>query len=986
MKKSVFILSALACAIGAAHAQSEMPVIQEETVGAENELRMPRSPDGLEEILVTGYSTMAAQDVTGAATRVDLEDIENMPGGNLMQSLQGRLPGVHITTTGNPSSGATVRIRGQGIGGLGFNEPLYVIDGVASNAGMHEINPHDIESVQVFRDASTASIYGARAANGVIVITTKQGSDDGSRFRLSANQSYDSFSYDLNPLNTEQRGRAFFQASMNDRSNPDNASPLYNYHWNNDFDNPELYAIHLPEYIDGAETMRPADTQWFDLITQTAKVTDVNASVSSGGQDSNVYASLGYYDSEGVIDGSRFERLSFRVNSDISFGDDRVRVGENLSVTNQRANLVNDLAQEALGLSIEQQSIVPVRTEDGLGWGGPTGGITDRDNPVRLIEMNRDNSHSYNRVVGNIYVEIDPIDNLTLRSSYGINYGQFYFRNFQRAFTAGSLSRDDQLTTDHNWNRTLVWSNTAEYDLSLGDSSLFTFLVGTETVDFTSEGFGGSAQGFASDSRSFAYLGQGTSGRNVFGGGDEWSLQSYFGKIDYDFDGRYLASATVRRDGSSRFGENNRWGTFPALSAGWRISEEQFFNVSFIDDIMFRASWGETGNQEINTRATVTVFEPRYATETLFTVEQDEGTAYDLNGDGQGNLPSGFARVSTGNPDLKWETSTQTNIGVDFHLFDSRLYGTLDWFTKETRDILTTTQPLAVEGEGAQMIVNGGTIDNSGWELVLGYASEFEIPSLGVFNYDISGNVSTAKNKVVDLPAEVVNSFPGDGRGNTILDRSINSVYGYVADGIFQNDDEVNAHAHQSGAAAGRIRYRDINGDGTIDEGDQMFFGTTEPDYIYGLNISVNYDRWDFGMFWQGVSGGMIRNGWKGFTDFTSLNAGSNYGDRTLSAWTPDNPNSDIPALTLADNNNEGRESTYFWEDASYLKLRHLSLSYTPSSSFWGNLGAQNGRFYIQGSNLLTITPSGTLSQDPEAPGGVYPIPRRITLGFDVTF
>jgi len=964
MKKSIFLMSAMSCAIGVANAQDQ----------------------NLEEIVVTGYSTVDVQDITGAASRVNLDDVEDMPGGNLMQSLQGRLPGINITTSGNPGSGATVRIRGQGVGGLGFNEPLYVIDGVASNAGMHEINPYDIESVQVLRDASTASIYGARAANGVVVVTTKKGSGDDTRFNFSASQSYDTFSYDLNPLSTEQRARAFFQASINDRSNPDNASPLYSYDWNNDFDNPELHAIHLPEYIDGSETMPPADTQWFDLITQTAKVTDVNASVSGGGRDSNIYASMGYYDSEGVVDGSRFERLSFRVNSDVGFLDDRVRVGENLSITNQRANLVNDLAEEALGLSIEQQSIVPVRTEDGLGWGGPTGGITDRDNPVRLIEMNRDNSHTYNRVVGNVYAEVDPIDNLTLRSSYGVNYGQFYFRNFRRDFTAGSLSRDDQLTTDYNWNRTLVWSNTAEYDLNVGDRSLFTFLVGTETVDYTSEGFIGTAQGFASDSRNFAFLGQGTSGRNVSGGGDEWSLQSYFGKIDYDFDGRYLASATVRRDGSSRFGENNRWGNFPALSAGWRLSEESFFNVPFVDDVMLRASWGETGNQEINTRATSTVFEPRYATTTLFTDEQDEGTAYDLSGEGQGNLPSGFARVSTGNPDLKWETSTQTNVGVDFNLFDSRLYGTLDWFTKETRDILTTTQPLAVEGEGAQMIVNGGTIENSGWELVLGYAGEFEVPRLGHFTYDISANVSTAKNTVVSLPDEVVNSFPGDGRENTILGRSINSVYGYVADGLFQSQDEVDAHASQSGAAPGRIRYRDVNGDGTIDEGDQIFFGTTEPDYIYGLNLTVNYDRWEFGMFWQGIHGGMVRNGWKGFTDFTSLNAGSNYGDRTLSAWTPDNAGSDIPALTLADNNNEGRESTYFWEDASYLKLRHLSLSYTPSSSFWGNIGAQDGRFYIQGSNLLTFTPRGTLSQDPETPDGVYPIPRRLTVGVNVTF
>ncbi|WP_198411367.1 SusC/RagA family TonB-linked outer membrane protein [Marinimicrobium alkaliphilum] len=990
MKKSVFLMSALACAISSVHAQAP-DELQEEAVSggqatASGDTAEPRL---LEDILVTGYSVVEARNITGAASRVDMSEIEDIPSANVMESLQGRIPGVFITTDGNPNSTATVRIRGQGLGPLGNNDPLYVIDGVPTTAGMHELNPNDIESVQVLRDASTASIYGARAANGVIVITTKRGTRDRVTFNLSADQSFDSFSYDVNPLNSQQRARAIWQASVNDRIDPNTVSSLYTYDWNRDFDNPELSGVRLGDedgYIDGARTMRAANTDWFSLVTQPAKVTNVNASVTGGGENSRVYTSIGYTDREGVVEGSRFDRLSFTVNSDYDFMDGRLTVGENFTITNQRQNIVNDRASEIVGLSLEQQSIVPVRTVDGQGWGGPTGGITDRDNPVRIIEMTRDNNLQYNRAIGSVYVEYQPIDNLTLRSNYGVNYSNFYLRNYRRAFQAGSLRGDDLLTTENAWNRTLVWSNTAEYQFGLGDNHNFTVLGGTETVEFKAENFVGIGQEFASDDRDFAFLSQATSGRQVGGGGDEWSMQSYFTKLDYDYDDRYLGSVTLRRDGSSRFGENNRWGNFPAVSAGWRLGQEEFFNVDFVDELMFRASWGQTGNQEINTRATSTVFEPRYATQTLFTAEQDEGTAYDLNGSGSGNLPSGFARVSTGNPDLKWETSVQTNVGVDFTLFDYRLYGSFDWFTKETKDILTTTQPLAVEGEGAQMVVNGGTIENEGFEVVLGYSNDFEIERWGIFTYDISANLSRATNTVVDLPDEVVNSFPGDGRDNTILGRSVNSFYGYVADGLFQSQEEVDDHASQSGAGPGRIRYRDVNGDGVIDEADQVFFGVPEPDYIYGVNFTLNYNEWDFGMFWQGVQGGMVNTGFQHLTDFVSLNAGSNYGDRVLDSWSPENANSTIPALTLADNNNEGRASTYFYEDASYLKLRNLSLGYTPGPDFWSRLGAQGGRFYIQGSNLLTITPSSTISKDPEAPGAAFPIPRRLTIGLNVNF
>lgn len=946
---------------------------------------LEKKSKGIEVIEVSyGYGSVKKEDLTGAVSTVELEDVVDLPAGNIMQNLQGRIPGLQITTNGSPESTATVRIRGQGLGPLGNNDPLYVIDGIPTKSGMHELNSHDIADIQVLRDAAAASIFGARSGNGVIVITTKKG-QEGLNFDFSFNQSYDEFDYDLNPLNTQQRGEAVWRAAVNDGSDPNAASPLYNFDWNGDYQNPQLNSISLPTYTDPNQVQRPADTNWFDEVTRSAKVTDVNFSLSGGSDRASVYSSLGYFNSEGVVDGSEFERINFRVNSDFQVTD-KLKIGENFTITNQESNLVNSLAGEILGLAIEQQSIVPVYNDEG-GWGGPVPGVTDRDNPVRIIEMNRDNVSRFNKVMGNIFVEYEPIDDLTLKSSLGIDYGQYYFRNYTRAFQAGSLNFSDQLSVTDNWNRSITWTNTAEYKFDINDLHQFTVLAGTEQIDYEYEGVVGFGSGFASDDRNYAHLSQATGDVRVEGDGDKWSLNSYFARVDYNYDDRYLAGLTIRRDGSSRFGSNNRYGNFPAISAGWVVSNESFYNLEFLSTLKFRASWGKTGNQEIPTDATYTTYLSRYATQSLFTDLQDEGTAYDISGANGGNLPSGFVKAQTGNPDLKWETSTQTNFGIDFGLRYDTIYGSFDWFEKTTDDILTLTNPIATLGEGAQKWVNGGTIENSGFEFIVGYADYLTFDGLDDdIDVDVSFNVSSAKNKVVSLPEDVVNSFGGNGTDKTIVGHSINSVYGYVADGLFQNQAEIDAHATQAGAGLGRVRWKDLDGNGIINEDDQMFFADTDPDYTYGFNLSLKYKNWDFNMFWQGVEGGQIRNGWRGFTDFTSLNIGSNYGDRVLNAWTTENSGSNVPALTLIDNNGEGRQSSLFWEDGTYLKLRNLSIGYTPDEPWLSQYGISSARIYLQGSNLITITPSGTLSQDPETPDGNFPIPRRITLGVNLSF
>ena len=960
--------------------QQTESVIQEEQKKNED-----KEQQDIEIIQVSyGYASVEKKDLTGAIATVKLEDIADMPAGNIMQNLQGRVPGLQITTSGNPSSAATVRIRGQGLGPLGNNDPLYVIDGIPTKSGLHEINSNDIADVQVLRDAASASIYGSRAGNGVIVVTTKKG-QEGLDFNFRFNQTRESYNYDLQPLNTEQRGTAVWRAAVNDKTNPNTASPLYNFDWNGDYDNPQLNSVNLPAFTDPDNLQRPADTRWFDLVTREADVRDFNASLSGGDENSRYYSSFGYYDSDGIVDGSNFERMAFRLNSEHELIKDRLKVGQTFLLTNQVGNLINDLAGQILGLSIEQQSIVPVFNDEG-GWGGPVPGITDRDNPVRIIEQNRDNTHRFNKVMPGFFVEYSPLDDLKLKSSLSVDYSQFYFRNFTRSFKAGTLTFGDRLTVDDNWSRSIIASNTASYKVVLNEKHSVNLLAGIEQINFKSESARAIGSGFASNDRDFAFLSQATRDVRVEGDGDSWALDSQFARADYNYDDRYLASATVRRDGSSRFGENNKYGTFPAFSAGWVLSNEEFFNLDSISNLKLRLSWGETGNQEIPSNATATTYIPRYATQSLFTNQQDEGTAYDITGANSGALPSGFVRAQTGNPDLKWETSTQSNIGLDIDLFSNTVYVSFDWYQKETKDILTLTRPIATLGEGSQKWVNGGTIENNGFEMILGYQDWLSFDGWEDLKVDASFNLSKSKNKVTALPQDVINSFGGNGQDKTILGRSINSVYGYVAEGLFQSQTEVDEHATQAGAAPGRIRWADLDGNGVINENDQDFFATTDPDFLYGFNLTLNYNDWDFNMFWQGVKGGQIRNNWRLFTDFTSLNIGSNYGSRVLDAWTLQNSDSSVPALTLVDTNGEGRQSSFFWEDGSYLKLRNISVGYRPNLDLLDKFGIQEARIYLQAANLLTLTPGGTLSEDPETPNEVFPVPRRITLGLEMTF
>lgn len=938
----------------------------------------------LSEVVVTGYTSERKKDLTGAVSVVNIADIQDIPAGNPMKALQGMVPGMTIFADGSPNGAVTVRLRGTTT--LNDNDPLYIIDGIPTQRGLQEINQNDVESIQVLRDASAASIYGSRAAAGVIIVTTKKGKKGVQRIDFDASTSLQFYNSKISTLNTQQHGQAYWQAAVNDDefgpnvSNPIDPSVsngIYTYNWNKNYTNPQLTSVNVPTYIDGAHTMLAANTNWFNQISQNSVLQQYNLSISNGSDKGSSLFSLGYFDNQGIIKETRDTKYNARFNSDYSLFNGRVKIGENFSATYMKDPILP--VGSITILSIIENPMIPVHTVDG-GWGGPVAGMDDRDNPVRLIEDNKQNVNAFGRVFGNAYIDLAILPNLHFKSTYSVDFAGNYFRSLQLPYVAGFLSNPaNQVGQSTDYEVTLSWQNQLTYDLNFGKNKL-NFLLGEENIKDKYQNFNASAQGLALNTIDYAYLSAGTSNVLAAGGGSGDALLSYFAKANYSYNDKYLASVTVRRDGSSKFGTNNQYAVFPAASLGWRLSQEDFMKaIPVISDLKLRYGYGQTGNQNIANNATYTLYQSIYATD--LTWNPSAGSAYDINGKGSGTLPSGFTSVQTGNPNLKWETTTQSNFGLDFGLFNNKLSGSFDYFIKNTTNILINPPYLAVLGEGGNQWLNGASMENRGFEALLSYKSKIAKDiTLG-----LTGNIAAYKNKVTKLPSNVLTGYPGNGTTQTILGRSINSEYGYVVQDIFSSASEVANSAAQPGKGLGRIRYADLNGDGVIDQNDQKFLGTSDPNFTYGLNTTVSYRDLSLSFFFQGVQGGLVYNNYKYLTDFSSLAPGSNWGTRTLDAWTPQNPKSTIPALTLINANNEGRYSTYFLESASYLKLRDVQLSYSLKNVF-PKLKLQRAKVYIQGSNLIRFKNSSFTGPDPENPYNAYPIPAVTTIGVNFSY
>ena len=935
----------------------------------------------LNEVVVTGYTTQRKADLTGAISVVSVDEIAKQNENNPIKALQGRVPGMNITADGSPSGTATVRIRG--IGTLNNNDPLYIVDGVPTKAGMHELNGNDIESIQVLKDAASASIYGSRAANGVIIITTKKGKEGKVKVDFDGSISVSSYVNRMKVLNAKEFGQVMWRAYMNDGMDPNTNGLGYNYDWSyNEQGNPVLNGISMKKYLDDAGTTPAADTDWFDEVTRKGVVQQYNVSVSKGSDKGSSFFSLGYYKNLGIIKESDFERFSARMNTEYKLlKNNSLTVGEHFTV-----NRTSEVAAPGGFLQnvLQFNPSLPIYTEDG-NYAGPVGGYPDRYNPVAVLERNKDNRYTYWRMFGDAYVNLNLFKGFNIRSTFGLDYSQKQQRFFTYPVTEGNVANNKNAVEakQEHWTK-WMWNAIATYNKEIGQHR-FDLMAGMELNRQDDIYFSGYKEGFAVLKPDYMWPDAGTTGAQAYGGGSGYSLVSFFGKANYNYADKYMASFTIRRDGSSRFGKNNRYATFPSVSAGWRINQENFLKkASWIDDLKIRASWGQTGNQEIDNLARYTIFVSNYGVGE--NGGQSYGTSYDIAGtNGGSTLPSGFKRNQIGNDDIKWETTTQTDLGLDFAFLGNTLYGNFDWYFKKTKDILVYMPGIAVMGEGSSQWINAGEMENRGFEFNIGYRNK---TNFGL-KYDLTANISSYRNKITALPTTVAANGTFGGNGvKSIIGHPMGAQVGYVCDGIFKSQEEIDNHATQEGAGLGRMRWKDLDHDGKITELDQTWIYDPVPDFTYGFNIYLEYKNFDFTAFFQGVQGVDIISDLKKETDiWAGLNIGNlNKGRRLLSAWSVDNPTSDIPALTLSDNNNEKRVSSYWVENGSYLKLRTIQLGYNFPQSIASKLSMQRLRMYVSAQNLFTIKSSSFTGLDPENPNYGYPIPLNLTFGLNVTF
>ena len=934
----------------------------------------------VEEVVVTGYTTQRKADLTGAVSVVSVTDLQKQNENNPMKALQGRVPGMNISADGSPSGSATVRIRG--IGTLNNNDPLYIIDGVPTKAGMHELNGNDIESIQILKDAASASIYGSRAANGVIIITTKKGKDGKIKVDLDASVAASMYSHKMEVLNAKEFGQVMWQGYVNDGMDPNTNGLGYHYDWGyNALGQPILNGISMKKYLDDAGTTPAADTDWYDQTTRTGVIQNYNVSVSNGSQKGSSYFSLGYYKNMGIIKTSDFERFSARFNTEYKLINDKLTIGEHFTLNRtSEVSAPGGFLQNVLQFNPS----LPVYTTDGS-YAGPVGGYPDRYNPVAVLERNKDNRYTYWRTFGDAYVNLNLFKGFNLRSTFGLDYSQKEQRIFTYPVTEGNVANKTNAVEakQEHWTK-WMWNAVATYNAEFGKNRLDA-MIGMELNRQDDIYFSGRKEDYIILNPDYMWPDAGTGTAQAYGSGSGYSLVSFFGKLNYNYADRYMASLTMRRDGSSRFGKDNRFATFPSVSAGWRINNEKFLqDVRWIDDIKLRASWGQTGNQEISNLARYTVYVSNYGVNE--SGGQSYGTSYDIAGTNGGQtLPSGFKRNQLGNNGIKWETTTQTNIGLDYSFFRNSLYGTFDWYFKNTKDILVEMIGIAAMGEGSTQWINAGEMENKGFEFNIGYRKTTKCG----LRYDVNANIGTYRNKITKLPATIAakGTFGGNGV-KSVIGHAMGSQVGYVADGIFKSQEEIDNHATQEGAALGRIRWKDLNNDGKITEADQQWIYDPTPDFTYGFNIYLEYKNFDFTAFFQGVQGVDIISDLKKETDiWAGLNIGYlNKGRRLLDAWSPTNPGSNIPAVTLSDNNNEKRVSSYWVENGSYLKLRTIQLGYNVPKSFAQKLAMERLRFYLSAQNLFTIKSSSFTGVDPENPNYGYPIPLNITFGLNVTF
>ena len=948
------------------------------------QVKMEDDSQTLNEVVVTGYQVQRKADLTGSVGVVETKDFKTS-NTDPMSSLQGKVPGMTITSNGSPSGEADVHIRGIGSMGGSSTAPLYIVDGMPYSGSLNSLNASDIESMQVLKDAASASIYGSRAANGVIVITTKKGKKgDKINIDFNASVSVSWMTQKMKLLNSQQYATALVQAALNDGKNPADYAQNYGLALNVVGGTPitvynpvtgtmDSYSVggFYDGYMNAKKTMIYSDTDWVDEIGRTGVTQNYDLSFSKATDKGSSLFSVGYKKALGVLRYTDFENFSARFNSSYKINK-IVTVGENATFSYS-----NNVDCAPLENALKIAPTLPVFESDGVTYSGPVGGMSDRQNPLRELYHNKDNRLKKWRIFANAYVDITPIKGMLFRSNFGIDYTNSHIRSLQHTWDSDVVRNStnaSELAQTHSTKWT--WSNTLQYNFDIVANHNLNVLLGIEAHQDNGINFSSRRVDYPLEDYDYMWPDAGTGIQTATGYGDAYKLMSYFGKLDYNWNDQLLASFTLRHDGSSRFGKNNQFGTFPSVSLGYRLSKH--INAPWLRDWKIRASYGVTGNQGMNSN---TAHYGLYVAD--YGAGRDTSTAYDINLQKSGTLPSGYRKQQSSNEDLKWESSSQWNFGTDFSLFNNELYGSYDLFFKETKDMLVQPAFLGAIGEGGQTWINGPTLKNWGMEFNLGYRHK---TAYGL-SYHVNGNIDFYRSKVTYLPENSKNSYEHNDYHNLAQDqKAYGSLIGYVVEGLYQSREEVLAHG-QAGARVGGLKYADLNGDGKINEADRTWIFNPVPNFSYGINVDLGYKDFDFTMFWQGVAGVDVINNQKYQTDFWSItDAGSNKGERLIDAWTPANSSSSIPALTTSNGADEGRLSSYFVENGSYIKLRTLQLGYTLPTSLVKKLLLSKARIYLSGDNLWTIKSSSLTCSDPENTAWNYPHTASFTFGIQVGF
>ncbi len=977
----------------------------------------------LQELIVTGYSSQRKKDITGAVTVVNTKDLTALPSASLTQMLQGRASGVTVGNDNSPGGGTMVRIRG--FGSINNNSPLYVIDGVPTQGTLNQINPNDIESMQVLKDASAASIYGARAANGVIIITTKKGKTGEPSITFDMYRGAQNPGKKLNLMNTQQLGQYLYLSDLGAGKNPSVSSPSAQYKFGPngeqtiaDYIYPNVYGslpanytytndIADPKLGSTAFNITKANkegTDWQDAIFDPANISNVQLGASGGNSSAKYAISGNYFKQDGILKYTNYSRYSVRANTEFNKG--RFTFGENFTFSyDERQGIANNNESNPIMFAIRVHPIIPVfditggpaalggtNTSPYNGFAGSRGSnLGNAPNPLARLYREKNNITKGSHVFGNVFANVDILKGLSARTSLGLEYNQFNRSEyFHRDIEAAEARNANSLNVINNFDRSVTWFNTLNYNKTLGDHA-FNILVGTEAVTTYAVGFQASRSGFAFDDLDYRYLDAGAAAglSNAGGGATPSALFSQFGKVNYGYKDFLLADFTLRRDGSSRFSAENRYGVFPAFSVGVRLTELGFMkNLTMVNDLKVRAGWGKTGNQLIPN-----VFNAytQYASD-------PSNNGYDINGTGT-SIVSGFDLSQFGNPKGKWETNTSTNIGFDAVLLKNKMELVFDWYNRLTTDMLTQIAIPRTAGTGAIPYTNIGSVQNRGIDIGLNYRDK-----IGDFRYQVGINYSQYRNEVIKLnddPKATIFGFTTrlPAMSATRAGIPIASYFGYIVDGIIKDDEEA-AKAPKFGSytRAGVFNFRDVNGDGIITAADRTIIGNPHPDFSYGININLGYKNFDLTMFGQGVQGNQIFNYVRYWTDFNVFQ-GNRSTDMLNNSWKKPGDVAKLPRLNSGDATSQ-QVSSYFLEDGSYLRMKNIQLTYSFPTQWLKRVHLNSAQIYLQGQNVFTLTKytgldpdinlrtSGTDNQDTHmgVDEGAYPVAKNYLVGFRFGF